>query len=237
MRRRPCVYTMRASTRCCFARVVIREDVRQATRRTFFASSTDHTVLLRDAQVHSLVDNDIGVVRYVMAADGTDLATVQKVPQLHLARLDRKDNTLFGAKVVNRTLGTPTEVCGKLVDRALQDIGSTSGTRQARGTLHGLSPWVLRGLQHQTSIRALSNVPSAELEAIAAIARGAAGAETYEVGRRCWESLIAEFVETDRDSEAALYRSKGGRLMAVEHHADQSEYADMSSGSMAFFNL
>jgi hypothetical protein len=113
-------------------------------RRFFFASSTDHTRLLDEADVHrvTLVD---GVTQYVMAPNGTDLEIVQKVPQLHLARLFVKDNVLYGAKVINRTLGEPKLVCGKILDAALQDVGIDKA--RARSTLHGLSDWVLDGMR------------------------------------------------------------------------------------------
>jgi hypothetical protein len=204
-------------------------------KRWFFASSTDHTTLLKFAQVHCLNERE-GVHRYVMAAEGIDFETVAKVPQLHLARLDRKDNLVFGAKVINRTLGTPAQVCGKLLDRALQDMGSEKGA-QARSTLHGLSAWVIRGLQKDLAIDTLSQLRASELEAIAAIARGEAGAEAYDVGRASWEQLIVEFVEKGLGEEAELYLSKGGGFLTVEHHSDQSEYADTSAGSMALFSL
>ena len=84
---------------------------------------------------------------YVMVAEGMESEMVQKVPQLHLARLFRSKDTnkctLFGARVVNSTLGTPKDVCGRLVDAALEDINSTAGaTVQAKSSLRGLSEWV-----------------------------------------------------------------------------------------------
>ena len=203
-------------------------------KRGFFASSTDHTTLLQRAQVHCLEEAG-GVHRYVMAAEGMDRATVTRVPQLHLARLDRKDDLLFGCKVVNRTLGTPVQVCQRLIDRAFEDI-SPSGAR-ARSTLHGLSSWVLTGLEKKSSIDALEQLDPVHLGHVEAIARGDATADAYDGGRESWERLVREFVEKDPGEEAALYRSRGGRLVSVEHHSDQSEYADSSAGTMALFQF
>ncbi|KAG7349229.1 hypothetical protein IV203_011826 [Nitzschia inconspicua] len=96
-------------------------------RRTFFASSTDHTRLLQEAEVHCLVeedDNETGINKrqYVLVDYGMDLATVKKVPQLHLGRLFLEGNTIYGAKVVNRTLGECSVVWGKLLEAALEDV-------------------------------------------------------------------------------------------------------------------
>lgn len=204
-------------------------------KRGFFASSTDHTTLLQRAQVHCLKEAG-GVHRYVMAAEGMDLETVARVPQLHLARLDRKDSLLFGCKVINRTLGTPVQVCQPLLDRAFNDLGPRSSAK-ARSTLHGLSSWVLNGLEKKSSIDALAKLGSVHLGHVEAIARGDATADVYGAGRESWERLVREFIEKDVGEEAALYRSRGGRLVSVEHHSDQSEYADSSAGSMALFEF
>jgi hypothetical protein len=167
-------------------------------KRCFFASSTDHTRLLRDSEVHrlppTLETTDLSsngtttqaIIRYVMASSGMDTATVIKVPQLHLARLcvsvtvpahaaDDSNHsmsstsllstglnpTLFGAKVINRTLGSLDVVCGKLVESALSDLQPKSpvpplaaSVVRAKSTLHGLSDWVLEGF------RAIQDMPN-----------------------------------------------------------------------------
>ena len=78
----------------------------------FFASSTDHTRLLAEAEVHRWVvppdnNNSTSRTQYVLVANGMDLEMVKQVPQLHLARLfvTSDQSTMYGAKVVNRTLG------------------------------------------------------------------------------------------------------------------------------------
>jgi hypothetical protein len=92
-------------------------------------------------------------------------------------------------------------------------------------------------LENNVSITTLTQLQPTQIKAVEAIARGDAGADVYELGRGSWEELIAEFIEQDLEGEAALYRSNGGKLLAVEHFADQSEYADTSAGSMALFTF
>jgi len=91
------------------------------TCRSFFASLTDHSTLLGTAQVHRLDVGNNGKQQHqcVTAADGMDLDTVQKVPQLHLAQLQREDNALCDANVMNSTLGSIHQVCGWLMEAAL----------------------------------------------------------------------------------------------------------------------
>jgi hypothetical protein len=207
-----------------------------ASKRTFFASSTDFTRLLAEAEVHCIPQDD-GSTQYVMAASGTDVEMVKKVPQLHLARLSVLDKTLFGAKVVNRTLGSPSVVCEKLIDAALKDAGAGA---KARSTLHGLSEWVLKGIKEKKGIDAVSSLKEAEIKALAAIALAAGGEldeNVYTVGKEGWEKVAREYVEKGNGGEAMLYVSKGGKLVAVEHLADTSEFANTSGGTMAVFSF
>jgi len=202
-------------------------------RRSFFASSTDHSRLLAESKVHRLISGDSK--QYVMAADGMDLETVQKVPQLHLARLNLKsDGTMYGAKVINRTLGSPEEVCGKLVDVARKDGGI-----RARSHLHGLSEWVLNGLRNETTIPILQEEDDEVLQDIEKIASGQVtySDPIYQANKDRWERLAQEFVKLGLGGEAALYQSKGASLSSIEHGTDDSEYADTSAGVMALFTF
>jgi hypothetical protein len=204
---------------------------RLASKRTFFASSTDFTRLLDEAEVHRIPQDD-GSTQYVMAASGTDADMVKKVPQLHLARLFVLDKTLFGAKVVNRTLGSPSVVCEKLIDAALKDAGAGA---QARSTLHGLSDWVLKGIKEKEGIDA--KLKDAEIKALEAIAAGELDEKVYNVGKEGWEKLAREYIEKGNGGEAMMYVSKGGKLVAVEHLADTSEFSNTSGGAMAVFSF
>jgi hypothetical protein len=204
-----------------------------ASKRTFFASSTDFTQLLAEAEVHCFPQDD-GSMQYVMAASGTDVDMVKKVPQLHLARLFVLDKTLFGAKVVNRTLGSPSVVCEKLIDAALKDAGA--GAR-ARSTLHGLSEWVLKGIKEKKGIDAVSKLKEEEIMALEAIAGGELDEKGYALGKDGWEKVAREYVEKGNGGEAMLYVSKGGKLVSFEHLADTSGFANTSGGAMAVFSF
>ena len=236
------------------------------SKRPFFASSTDHTRLLADAEVHhfSAAAHGDNVQQYIMAAAGVDLATIQKVPQLHLARLfvendtNNGGHTLFGAKVINRTLGSVPDVCGKLVDAALNDIAGGHAAK-ARSALHGLSDWVLEGIRivqqdggaagedevghhHHASLAVLSDLSpdSDEWKAVEAIASSSSGLvdETiYNPGREAWEQLAHEFVAQGLSEEATLYQSKGATFSAIEHRADTTVFAETSGGAMALFSF
>jgi hypothetical protein len=206
---------------------------RFVSKRTFFASSTDHTQLLAESEVHCIPQDD-GSTQYVMAASGIDVDTVKKVPQLHLARLSVLDKTLFGAKVVNRTLGSPSVVCEKLIDAALKDAGAGA---QARSNLHGLSEWVLNGIKEKEGIDAVTKLKDAEIKALEAIAGGELDEKVYNVGKEVWEKVAREYIEKGNGGEAMLYVSKGGKLVAVEHLVDTSEFANTSGGAMAVFSF
>jgi hypothetical protein len=140
----------------------------EMTTRFFFASSTDHTTLLAQAEIHVLpvaagTTNDNNgkttTQQIVLAPSGMDFDTVCKVPQLHMARLlltttrttndDNNDEIviiLHGAKVVNRSLGSILHVCRRLLEYAVTlHQQQQQGTVQmfAKSTLHGLSDWVI----------------------------------------------------------------------------------------------
>lgn len=202
--------------------------------RPFFASSTDHSRLLAEAEVYCLPTSE-NIKQFVLVARGMDYHTVAKVPQLHLARVFLDKNTIYGAKVINRTLGNLTDVCGKLVDHALQEAGSDA---QARSTLHGLSGWVLEGLQKADSSEILSGLTEAERQAITEIARYTEKRHgVYEDAKEIWAKLAREFLEHKLSSEALLYQSKGATLVNVEHGLDTSDFASTCGTAMAMFSF
>ena len=219
----------------------------QCRHRTFFASSTDHSSLLQNAEIHKLKGSDTTTTTYVLAAEGMESDIVQKVPQLHLARLCllQADDTatitqtIFGAKVVNSTLGAPKDVCGRLVDAALEDArlsssssSSSSTVVLAKSSLRGLSEWVEAGLDQQ-NFEPLASLDDATVQVL----RDRTEAKDALVFERAWEQLAREFLQQERGDEAALYQSKGGVLSEIIHHADDSDYARSSGGSMAIFTM
>jgi len=235
-------------------------------RRPFFASSTDHTRLLAEAEVHRLPSSsaakDDHHQQYVLAASGMDAAMVQKVPQLHLARLlvfscstsssssSKQTTVLHDAKVINKTLGQPIDVLGKLVDAALEDAASSTSI-EARGRLHGLSDWVVEGMRIQqqvdghdnnkhASLPILSNISteSDTYQAVEAIANSSQNGivepiALYRLGQDAWEQLALAFVAQGLSPDAALYESKGATMTAIEHQADVSSYAGTCGAALA----
>lgn len=213
--------------------------------RYFFASSTDHTNLLQTAQVHRLDDDTTSGTsnkcQYVMAADGMEVDVVKKVPQLHLARLYREGPVIYGAKVVNSTLGSPELVCGRLLDAALEDarLATTNDQPQilAKAALHGLSEWVLKNL-NKTSIDTIASMEEKRVKVLEDILNDTGIHEDiYEKIKLDWEKLAQEFLGKGQSEEAILYESKGGVFSEIIHHADTSDYASSSLGAMATYTF
>jgi len=212
--------------------------------RTFFASSTDHTTLLQNAEIHKLKEQQQW--QYVMVAEGMDPEMVQKVPQLHLARLYRnQEDTLHGAKVVNSTLGKAKDVCGRLVDVALEDI--PTGTRpRAKSNLWGLSEWIQHNLEKgddanevwlslAETTRNVEIIKNDILTNNDILLNHDKSHPDYPTIIQAWEKLAREFLRQELGEEAALFQSKGFQLSEIIHHVDDSEYASSSGGSMALF--
>jgi hypothetical protein len=211
------------------------------SKRSFFASSTDYTRLLKEAEVFRFQENSGWL--YVMAAGGSEESTVIKVPQLHLARLhlDAKENIVWGAKVVNRTLGSPQHVCGKLVDAARKDMENALEPARAKSVLHGLSEWVLtNALKAPQTINGLQGISPSTVEALSAVARNQSNTNLYEQNKQFWELLARAFLkdlDASKIGEAALYQSKGATLVEIIHQSDTSEFSDTCAGAMAMLKF
>jgi len=220
------------------------------TVRSFFASSTDHSKLLGTAQVHRLDDDGKQLHQYVIAADGMDVDMVRKVPQLHLARLWRESNVLYGAKVVNSTLGSIHQVCGRLVEAALQDVKDGGGKEAfARSTLHGLSEWILKGLGGNTNNSnddaaletILASIGDSDVLAVEELAKSGnlskISEEIYSQAQPHWDKLAVEFIKQGLGEEAPLYEASGGVLKQIDHRADNTDYSSSSGGAMALYEF
>jgi hypothetical protein len=180
--------------------------------------------LLKDAEVHRL-DGDDGQHQYVLVDYGMDLETVRKVPQLHLGRLFRDGKTIYGAKVVNKTLGDCAKVCGKLLEAALDDAWKQSSGGddiQALATLHGLSDYVLEKQNGDTS------------PTIIEIAQNQADSTS---DGQAWETICLHFVQAGLSSEANLYQNHNGKFSHIGHNRDTTDYANTCAGSMAVFRF
>ena len=81
----------------------------------------------------------------------------------------------------------------------------------------------------------------AGLEAVRAIVTGipreghsVVGQGTYRDAEQAWKAFASEYVELGLASEASLYKEHGGKLVSIEHMADQNPvYLKSAGGAMA----
>lgn len=214
---------------------------RSCTARSFFASSTDHTLLLKNATVHRVNitgdENPYGKRQYILIPLGTDIKLALRVDKLHLARLSVDDNVIFGAKVVQRTLGPSSIVCSKLLQRALEDIKSQGKVPVALASLEGLSRWVMKGLEGEEKIGALKNMDVKSFDAIKAIAtqiprlgHSVVGQGTYNEGSDGWKNLAEEYINVGLSQEGNLYSSHGFRFEGIDLLVDTSREGIVDAG-------
>jgi hypothetical protein len=190
---------------------------------------------LKEAKLHCISqddNNNNGIQQFVMAADGMDFDMVKKVPQLHLARIWLLDGKkIYGAKVVNRTLGDCPHVCGRLLDAALSEADTTDA--EAWSTLHGLSDWVL---QKDTIESVVGGLEEGQLQSVQSIAKNESSPSDTTSDKEIWEKLAMQFVNKGLSDESNLYRERG-TLSRIEHQADTSEFANTCGGAMAVFRF
>ncbi len=220
----------------------------RSINRSFFASSTDHTNLLANANVHRVGEKH-GERSYILIPDGTDLELALKVDKLQLARIFADGKHIYGAKVVQRTLGTYAEVCKPLVKMALDDAMSQGEEPIALASINGLSKWVVGGIDGDHDIKSLGILESDDAsiyEACVAIATGVprpghsvVGQGTYRDGEIGWTRLASEFVSLkNHDGESLLYEQSGGQLIGIDYLADTSREGLMEAGgAMARFRF
>lgn len=215
-------------------------------KRTFFASSTDHTSLLKNATVHriSITSEDpnngdvYGKRQYILIPNGTDLNLALKVDKLHLARISADRNFIYGAKVVQRTLGPTSIVCNRLVEAALEDIKSEGNDDPiALASLGGLSRWVVKGIEGKETIEAFTSMDEHTFLAVKAIAtqipregHSVVGQGTYRDGEVGWRALAQEYVNLGLSDEAKLYLNQGFHLSGIDPLADTSREGILDAG-------
>lgn len=236
--------------------------------RTFFASSTDHTTLLSNATVHCISEADnassgSGLRQYILLPHGTPLDLAKKVDKLHLARLYTNRNVIYGAKVVQRSLGTESDVCMPLLNAALDDFTSKGeNDAVALASLEGLCKWVSNAVVQNEEMQKDDGKNECEdkihttlaqwrvdnqtmYEAIKAIATGVprpghsvVGQGTYRDGEQGWKELAEMYIEDGMANEGMLYEKGGGELNGIDHLADTSrEGLTYAGGSMARFKF
>jgi hypothetical protein len=230
---------------------------RTLCKRNFFASSTDHTTLLTNAFVHCIANEQSGERQYVLIPNDTPLDLAMKVDKLHLARLKCNGNVIYGAKVVQRTLGTEVDVCMPLLEAALRDIKVKNDDALAMASLDGLCQWVSKAIENNESEELFDDeeIQSTLTKwreddphlygAVKAIATGeprpghsVVGQGTYRDGQSGWMELAHQYISQDMASEAILYEKGGATLECIDHLANTSrESLIYAGGAMAKFKF
>ncbi|KAG7374305.1 hypothetical protein IV203_013400 [Nitzschia inconspicua] len=187
---------------------------------------------------------------------------VQLDPTLPAAALMAHRNILFGARCFGKDIRL-VDVCGPLVQMAVEEAEEYGEQPQAMANLKGLCGWVKKSLddmpqeenrQESSTVKVLLPYSSqvlqelqetdlAALEAVQAIATGVprpghsvVGQGTYRDGQAAWEKLAKEYIELGLAEEANLYQQHRGRLVAIESMADTSpNYLKAAGGAMARF--
>ena len=179
-----------------------------------------------------------------------------------LASLRAHRNILFGAQLQPSMMPgskssskhqqrSLTEVCGPLLDAALEDAGVEGDQPQAMATLHGLCDWVAHCLEHNDDddtttpkSKALHQIKTEDdlltYHAIRAMATGipreghsVVGQGTYRDGEQGWDALAQEFIDLKLADEVELYKSRGATVVGIEHLADtKPAYLSSAGGAM-----
>ena len=179
---------------------------------------------------------------YLLLPPDTYVPQVLQDPSLPAAALFAHRNILFGARSFH---GYEMEdVCLPLLRAAIEESEALEQGQQPQAVadLKGLSNWVAgcfdNNLDGSETLKQLDNEDgSVSLEAVRAIATGVprpghsvVGQGTFRDGQEAWEKLASEFVSLGLSTEANLYEKEGGKLVNIEHLADQSPDNMKSAG-------
>jgi hypothetical protein len=194
-------------------------------------------MLLKQAVIHRIGDDPYAAREYVLAPADIPLELVRRDPKLKLASLCADKNVIFGAQVKTVNIGGMVDVCGGLVDAALEDASLQGEQPQGLATLRGLREWVVKGINVENDIPLLNTLRAVDptmYEAVVAVATGVSkkthGLDTFRYEPHGWEILAKEFVNRGLGEEATLYLSKGGELAMIEHLAQTSESCLRNAG-------
>ncbi len=177
---------------------------------------------------------------YLLLPPDVYVPQVLQDPTLPAAAVFAHRNVLFGARSFH---GYEMEdVCLPLVRAAIEEAEAIEQGQQpqAVASLKGLSEWVAGCLDTNDS-SVLQSLDEASLEAVRAIATGiprpghsVVGQGTFRDGQAAWEKLGKEYVSLGLSKEANLYEKEGGKLVNIEHLADQSpDNMQSAGGAMA----
>jgi hypothetical protein len=184
-------------------------------------------MLLKQAVIHRIGDDPYASREYVLVPADIPLEFVMRDPKLKLASLCADKNVIFGAQVKTVNIGGMVDVCGGLVDAALEDASLQGEQPQGMATLHGLYDWVVKGTSGEHDILLLNTLQKKDIAVVgiatAGVSRESHPMDTFRYSQHGWEELAKEFANRGLGEEATLYMSKGGELAKIEHLADTSE--------------
>ena len=184
---------------------------------------------------------------YLLLPPDVYVPQVIQDPSLPAAALFAHRNVLFGARSFH---GYDMEdVCLPLVKAAIEESEAIEHGQQpqAVANLNGLSEWVAacfkNNLEGSQTLQKLNSGDDdkVSLEAVCAIATGVprpghsvVGQGTFRDGQEAWMELGREFVALGLSEESNLYEKEGGKLVNIEHLADQSaDNMKSAGGAMA----
>jgi len=188
-------------------------------KRYFFASfcyPVDHGKRLQDAKVQvfegveriaditsgkQISDAEAEAFRplrqYVLLDPETSVEDARRVRQLQLARLCVQKDTVLGATVIHNKMGTVPDVCGRLLETALETEierdESDAGIVRAVTTLHGLRDYAVERV----------------------------GKELSQMDKTDIEAIVQDFVNSGVGEEAALYSKFGGNVDQILYGQDR----------------
>lgn len=199
----------------------------------------DYRILLLDSIVHQW-ELENGDIQYSLASKHLDVDTLKRRRDMQLAslRVTPSKRELHSASVLDhKKVGRIHRVCSRLVEKALNDVGSGA---TARSTIYGLSPWVLKGLEsyEHPAGAILVHLEAPEFLIAEAFATGFVEEAFSPLRFELWARLARRYIELDLGGEPTLYRSNGGRLIEVQNLADMSPQGrHKSGGAFAIFDF
>lgn len=187
---------------------------------------------------------------YLLLPPDAYIPQIIQDPSLPAAALFAHRNVLFGARSFHGY--EMADVCLPLVRAAIEESEAIEKGQQpqAVANLKGLSEWVagcfennlegsqtLKLLEQECGENDGDSSGSVSLEAARAIATGVprpghsvVGQGTFRDGQEVWMELAQEYIGLDLSEEVNLYKKQGGKLVNIEHLADQSPNNMKSAG-------
>ena len=219
--------------------ILIRGSVLPHIRSRIGDRSFSSSSLLPRTVVHRIGDEYTSREYVLLPAGTTDNKEA-------FASLRAHRNIVFGAQLLKRPSDASIEwtmpnICGPLVERALDDCSAQGEQVQAVSALHGLSEWVTANWDQALIKDTWHNVDDISKQAAYAIATGiprpghsVVGQGTFRDGADAWKQLAVAYLP--HATESQLYLQHGAQLLHIEHMADTSPaYLKSAGGAMVRF--